>query len=219
MRHFAESLRAARAGLALHARWTTPATAAAWPPSWTPPSPPAPAALVLTAPGDWRVLQALRGVARQHGLPLDLRDDRHFFSTVRDFADHARGRKQLRMEYFYREMRQRHRVLMDGDQPCGGQWNFDADNREAFGRRPRPAAAAARVRARCHHARGDRAGRTRFADHPGRLDDFAWPVTPRRRRCRRCTTSSPSACRTSAAGRTRCGPASPGCTTRTWPRR
>ena len=77
-----------------------------------------PAALVLTAPGDWRVLQALRAVARQHGLPLDLRDDRHFFCTVRDFAAHAQGRKQLRMEYFYREQRRRHAVLMDGDEPC-----------------------------------------------------------------------------------------------------
>ena len=45
-----------------------------------------PQALILTAPGDWRVQQALRAVAAQAGLPLDLRDDRHFFSTVRDFA-------------------------------------------------------------------------------------------------------------------------------------
>ena len=59
------------------------------------------------------------------------------FSTVmcsrHEFAAHARGRKQLRMEYFYREMRRRHRVLMEGDQPVGGAWNYDADNREAFG--------------------------------------------------------------------------------------
>jgi deoxyribodipyrimidine photolyase-related protein len=50
------------------------------------------------------------------------------------------------MEYFYREMRKHHGVLMDGpagDQPEGGQWNFDADNRQAFGRRrPRRRAAA-----------------------------------------------------------------------------
>ena len=132
-----------------------------------------PAGLVLTAPGDWRVLQALRGVVRQHRLPLDLRDDRHFFSTVRDFADHARGRKQLRMEYFYRAMRQRHAVLMDGDKPCGGQWNFDADNRQAFGpdgpgalalprppeRRVEPQAAAA--------ARGGGPGRNRLPHGPG----------------------------------------------------
>ena len=48
-----------------------------------------PAGLVLTAPGDWRVLQSLRAVATAHKLPLELRDDTHFFSTVRDFAAHA----------------------------------------------------------------------------------------------------------------------------------
>ncbi|MFN3462368.1 MAG: cryptochrome/photolyase family protein, partial [Oceanibaculum sp.] len=59
-----------------------------------------PQQLILTAPGDWRVLQALRTVASQAGLPLDLRDDRHFFATVREFAAHAKGRKQLRLEYW-----------------------------------------------------------------------------------------------------------------------
>jgi deoxyribodipyrimidine photolyase-related protein len=141
-----------------------------------------PAALVLTAPGDWRVLQALRGVARQHRLPLDLRDDRHFFSTVREFADHARSRKQLRMEYFYRAMRQRHRVLMDatpdGDQPCGGQWNFDADNRQAFGRDgpgllPPPTRVAPDATTEAVIALVEQ----RFAGHPGQARPFGWPVT------------------------------------------
>ena len=57
-----------------------------------------PQRLVMTAPGDWRVLQALRGVAEAAGLPLDVREDRHFFATVRDFAAHAKGRRQLRLD-------------------------------------------------------------------------------------------------------------------------
>ena len=73
-----------------------------------------PQQLVMTAPGEWRVLQSLRGVAAQHSLDLDLRDDSHFFSTVRDFSQHSAGRKQIRLEYFYRELRQKHQVLMDG---------------------------------------------------------------------------------------------------------
>jgi deoxyribodipyrimidine photolyase-related protein len=64
-----------------------------------------PARLVMTAPGDWRVLQALRAVSEATGLPLEIREDRHFFVTVREFAAHAQGRKSLRMEYFYREQR------------------------------------------------------------------------------------------------------------------
>jgi len=137
-----------------------------------------PQGLILTAPGDWRVLHALRGVAAQAGLPLQLRDDTHFFSTVREFAAHAKGRKQLRLEYWYRELRKRHGVLMDGQQPAGGQWNFDADNRESFGKAgpqnvPPPffiePDAVTREIIDLVHAR--------FADHPGSLDHFAWPVT------------------------------------------
>jgi len=93
-----------------------------------------PQLLVMTAPGDWRVLQSLRAVAKQHDLPLEIKDDTHFFSTVRDFATHAEGRKQLRLEYFYRELRQKHGILMEGKKPIRGQWNFDADNRGSFGK-------------------------------------------------------------------------------------
>lgn len=137
-----------------------------------------PAGLVMTAPGDWRVLQAIKGVAQAQGLPLDLREDRHFYCSVREFAAHARGRKSLRMEYFYREMRKRHGVLMQGEAPEGGQWNFDADNREPFGADgpgdvpPRalfePDALTREVIAQVE---------AHFADHPGRVDCFAWPVT------------------------------------------
>ncbi len=47
-----------------------------------------------------------------------------------DFARWADGRRSLRMEDFYRWNRTRLGYLMDGDQPAGGRWNFDADNRE-----------------------------------------------------------------------------------------
>jgi deoxyribodipyrimidine photolyase-related protein len=137
-----------------------------------------PQGLVMTAPGDWRVLQAIKAVAEASGLPLDIREDRHFYGSVREFAAHAKGRKSLRMEYFYREMRKRHGVLMNGDQPEGGQWNFDADNREAFGAAgpgtvpPRavfePDAVTREVMALVE---------ARFAGHPGALASFAWPVT------------------------------------------
>ena len=138
-----------------------------------------PEKLVMTAPGDWRVYQALKAVAQTAGLPLELRDDRHFYTTVRDFAAHAAGRKSLRLEYFYRELRARFDVLMDAaGKPLGGQWNFDADNREAF-----PAGGPGPVPARiCFEPDGITGEvielvNSRFADHPGSLDSFAWPVT------------------------------------------
>lgn len=138
----------------------------------------APRNVVMAAPGDWRVWQSLKAVVEAAGLVLEIREDRHFFTTVREFAAHAKGRKSLRLEYFYRELRQRHGVLMQDGQPVGGQWNFDADNREAFGPQgpgmvPERASFEPDELTREVIALVER----RFAGHPGRLDSFSWPVT------------------------------------------
>ena len=137
-----------------------------------------PSQLVMTAPGDWRVWQQLRATAAQHGVPLDIRDDDHFYCTVREFKAHAEGKKQIRLEYFYRELRRKHHILMDGKLPIGGQWNFDADNRGSFGKagpgalpaptRFEPDATTLAVMALVNQ---------RFAQHPGSLEHFGWPVT------------------------------------------
>jgi deoxyribodipyrimidine photolyase-related protein len=137
-----------------------------------------PARLVMTAPGDWRVLKSIQAVASASLLPLDIREDRHFFSSLGEFAAHAKGRKSLRMEYFYREQRKRHRVLMQGDEPEGGQWNFDADNREAFGAAgPGPVPPRTPFEPDAVTREVVELVNTRFATHPGQVDDFAWPVT------------------------------------------
>ena len=82
--------------------------------------------VIATRPGEWRLFQGLDDLP----LPVSqLPDDRFFCSDTR-FAQWAEGRKQLRMEFFYREMRRETGLLMDGDQPTGGQWNFDHDNRK-----------------------------------------------------------------------------------------
>ena len=137
----------------------------------------APERVVMTAPGDWHVFKQLKAVVEAAGLALEVCEDRHFFTTVSDFAAHAKGRKSLRLEYFYRELRQRHNILMDDGQPAGGNWNFDADNRETFGAKgpgvlpPRSAFKPDSITSTVITLVN-----TRFADHPGTLDSFAWPV-------------------------------------------
>jgi deoxyribodipyrimidine photolyase-related protein len=82
--------------------------------------------VIATRPGEWRLIAALEAV------PLSLRllpDDR-FICSDAEFAAWADGRKQLRMEYFYRDMRRKTGLMMDGDKPAGGQWNYDHDNRK-----------------------------------------------------------------------------------------
>jgi len=137
-----------------------------------------PHSVVMTAPGDHRVLNHIKATVQAAGLPLEVRADRHFFTTVADFAAHAKGRKSLRLEYFYRELRQRHGILMDEGQPAGGQWNFDADNRESFGKQG-PGVLPQRATFEPDEITRDviRLVENRFAKHPGTLESFAWPVT------------------------------------------
>ena len=137
-----------------------------------------PECIVLTRPGEWRVLEMLREVCRKNEVPLDLREDRHFYTTPADFAAHAEGRKGLRMEFFYRELRRRFAVLMEGDQPVGGVWNFDKDNRGSFGKEGPGKTPSGPDFAPDSLTREvlDLVA-SRFSDHPGQFESFRWPVT------------------------------------------
>ncbi len=133
---------------------------------------------IIVEPGEWSVREEIRAAALAAGMDLDMREDRHFLCTHAQFAAHAEGRKQLRMEFFYREMRQRHAVLMEKGKPVGGEWNFDSENRKSFGkegpplhlppRRFEPDVITKEVIAVVN---------ARFAAHPGDLAAFDWPVT------------------------------------------
>ena len=80
-----------------------------------------PERLVVVEPGEWRVRQALVAAAEEASIPLEIRPDHHFYCSNADFAAHAAGRKQLRLEYFYRPLRERHSILMDDGEPAGGR--------------------------------------------------------------------------------------------------
>lgn len=82
--------------------------------------------VIATRPGEWRLIQLL------DDLPLEVRqlEDDRFLCSEAEFAAWAEGRRALRMEFFYREMRRKTGLMMEGDQPAGGQWNFDHDNRK-----------------------------------------------------------------------------------------
>ena len=135
-----------------------------------------PDSLVVTEPGEWRVQVMVEGWAALTGRPVEVRADGRFLASRARFATWARGRRVWRMEHFYREMRREHAILMEGDQPAGGEWNFDSENRKQLpasslppGRlRFAPDNTTREVMALVAH---------RFGDHFGGLDEFGWPVT------------------------------------------
>ncbi|MFZ4406235.1 MAG: cryptochrome/photolyase family protein [Paracraurococcus sp.] len=138
----------------------------------------APAGIVCTFPGEWRVLEDMQGWQAATGIPVEIRDDDRFLCDLGWFRRWAQGKKQLRMEFFYREMRRASGLLMDGEAPEGGAWNYDAENRKRLApglvppapRRFPPDAVTREVMALVE---------ARFPDHFGTLDAFAWPVTAR----------------------------------------
>ncbi len=132
--------------------------------------------IVTTEASERRVL-AMQAIWQEtFDRPVAVLPDDRFVCSKEDFAAWADGRKSLRMEFFYREMRRRTGLLMAGDQPEGGQWNFDADNRKPAKRdlfMPQP-------------QRFDLDPDTRevldlvairFSDHFGDLEPFWFPVT------------------------------------------
>lgn len=137
-----------------------------------------PLKLVLVEPGEFRVKQDIERTAANLGVSLEIRQDRHFLCTHEEFAQHAEGRKQLRMEYFYREMRRKTGVLVEGGKPTGGEWNYDSKNRQTFGASgpgdlPLPPSFPPDSVTKEVLDVVDR----QFDSHPGRLDTFDWPVT------------------------------------------
>jgi len=135
----------------------------------------APSRLVVTEPGEWRVQVMVEGWQALTGLPVEVRADDRFFASRARFAAWARGRKSWRMEHFYREMRQEHAILMEGNQPAGGEWNFDAQNRK-----PLPTSVNPPERLRFKPDATTRAVMAlveqQFSDHFGELEEFGWPV-------------------------------------------
>ncbi len=134
-------------------------------------------AVVITEPGEWRLRDAFAAFATRCPVPLEIREDDRFICSHRRFGRWAEGKTALRMEAFYRMMREHTGLLMDGGRPCGGRWNFDPDNRR---RLPRGVSPPPHLfvppDAVTRDAVAD-VGRL-FGDHFGDLDAFAYPVTP-----------------------------------------
>ncbi len=132
--------------------------------------------IVITQPGEHRVLSAIEQWQTTFQVPVDILPNNSFLCTQDDFKTWATGRKELRMEYFYRQIRKKHAILMHNGKPIGGKWNYDTDNRKPPSKNisiPKP-----------YKSKPDKITQTviklvaeRFPDHFGNLDSFHFAVT------------------------------------------
>ncbi|GEA08440.1 cryptochrome/photolyase family protein [Alteromonas sp. KUL42] len=132
--------------------------------------------VICTMPGEHRLLKSMQQWENVLGVPVTILPDTRFLSTPEEFSEWAEGKKQLRMEFFYREMRRKHNVLMDGRNPIGGKWNYDAENRESM-------PATHQVPSHSVFKPDDITNEVltlvenEFSDHFGELDNFYFAVT------------------------------------------
>jgi len=135
--------------------------------------------IVVTEASEWRVLEMQKTWAETLDIEVEIRPDDRFIATKEEFADWAKDRKELRMEFFYREMRRKTGYLMDANGgPEGGQWNYDKDNRDPL---PDDVEVPKRPDFSVDKITTDVIDLVakRFADHPGELEPFNYPVTRR----------------------------------------
>lgn len=136
-----------------------------------------PARVVVTEPGEWRLSEGFEALKLALAVPFDILPDTRFLCDHATFNAWAEGRRELRMEFFYREMRRHHGILLEADgKPTGGRWNFDAENRK---RAPKSYRAPKRI-----SFRKDAVTREvldlvakRFPEGFGRLEPFHFAVT------------------------------------------
>lgn len=91
-------------------------------------------------PDEYRVDVALKELCNTISISSATVDSEHFFTTRNEMGDFFHGKKTFLMESFYRAMRKKHNVLMQGDQPLTGQWNYDSDNRKKLPKDHKPTA-------------------------------------------------------------------------------
>lgn len=136
-----------------------------------------PKRLITTECGEYRLDRQIRGWETLLQVPVDIRTDDRFLCSKAAFAHWAEGRKQLRMEFFYREVRHQTGFLMTEDgKPADGRWNFDSENRRKWSGKP---PAPARFRIEPDEVTRDVLDLVarHFDDHFGELDDFAFAVS------------------------------------------
>lgn len=132
--------------------------------------------VIVTEPGEYRVLEMMRSWEATAPAPVEIRSDDRFYCSIDDFRRWAKGKSSYRLEYFYRDLRRHFDILMENDEPVGGQWNFDAENRKPWPKKRRPPERLTFAPDEITRDVIDFVA-LRFDDHFGELEAFGWAVT------------------------------------------
>ena len=136
-----------------------------------------PSAFRMMAQSEYGVTEGMSAAVARHALSVEVAPHANFISTAQEFAElFARGQARVTMETFYRAMRRKTGLLMDGNGPVGGAWNYDADNRlppkRGMSFPPQP-----KVPLRQHARDAIALVERHFPNNPGSIGTFDIPTT------------------------------------------
>jgi len=81
-------------------------------------------------PDEYRLDQLLNSFCQSLSIDNQSYDTEHFFTTRNELGAFFEGKKSYLLESFYRHLRIKHDLMMDGKEPVSGKWNYDQDNRK-----------------------------------------------------------------------------------------
>ena len=87
--------------------------------------------IIATKPSDFKTNKDLMFFCQSNNIDLEILEDKRFISAESDYFDWSSGKKTRIQEYYYRWLRKKYKIFIDEDNnPIGGKWNFDKDNRK-----------------------------------------------------------------------------------------
>ena len=89
-------------------------------------------------PDEYRLDEQLKKLCKSMTIPFSVYDSEHFMSSRDELGDFFQGKKTFLMESFYHMMRKKHHILMEGDKPLTGKWNYDGENRKKLPKDHKP---------------------------------------------------------------------------------
>ncbi len=89
-------------------------------------------------PDEYRLDEQLKNLCQSLSITSSVYDSEHFMSSRNELGDFFDGKKTFLMESFYHMMRKKHHILMEGDKPLTGKWNYDGENRKKLPKDHKP---------------------------------------------------------------------------------
>ncbi|MDB3881670.1 cryptochrome/photolyase family protein [Gammaproteobacteria bacterium] len=133
--------------------------------------------LHVTQPSDHGILTQLMFFGSKHNVELKIHPDTKFIDSIEGFSEWSKDKKSLVQEYYYRWLRKKYSLLMDGDKPLGGKWNYDKDNQKSISKLKDPPKARASLKTDELTITAMVDVENCFPDSMGNLENFNWAVT------------------------------------------